>query len=174
VCRVEAVEYTPSTDHVPEARHWLQERLRRWELDSLLPDASLLVTELVTNAVVHAQSSFHVVATVADGVLEVGVSDQNPRRPVLRSQHPDFGSGSGQEQRLVPAEGGRGIALIDDIAEDWGVAMLANGKQVWFRLSVQAGWSYRTACPCQGDQLERIRLESGRFAVAVSGDWDNS
>jgi anti-sigma regulatory factor (Ser/Thr protein kinase) len=172
VCRVQAVDYPPAADQVPEARHWLQKRLLRWELETLLPDASLLVTELATNAVVHAQSAFHVVATVAEGVLEIGVSDHDSRRPVLRRQHRDQEPVSGRD-RLYPAEGGRGIALIDEIADEWGVASLVDGKQVWFRLSVDAGWSYRTACPCSGENLARMRLESGRFALAVSGDWDD-
>jgi anti-sigma regulatory factor (Ser/Thr protein kinase) len=168
VCRVQTVDFAPATDHVPEARHWLQDRLRRWELLSLQQDASLLVTELVTNSVLHAQSAFHVVATVADGVLEVGVTDHAPQLPRLITQ-----LGVGTQPEPYTAMGGRGIALVDELAEDWGVVALDDGKQVWFRLSVDADWSYRTACPCGGDDLERIRLESGRFAVAVPGEWDD-
>ena len=56
MCRITAVTYDPAPDSVPRARHWLRNRLDVWDLTMLEPDASLLVTELVTNAVVHAES----------------------------------------------------------------------------------------------------------------------
>ena len=177
MCRVQAVDYAPSADHVPEVRHWVEALLLRWELKSLRPEASLLVTELATNAVVHAQSAFHVVATVADGILEVGVSDHDPRPPLLTDRAlmqpgPDPLAVATAELDLPLVVGGRGMALVDAIADDWGVVSIADGKQVWFRLSVDSGWSYRTACPCAGKDLDRVRLESGRFAVPVAGEWD--
>ena len=122
--RGQGVDYAASADHVPEARHWLQGRLLRWELNALLADASLLITEIVTNAVVHASSAFDIVGTVADGVLEVGVSDHDPR-------HPQSGPSAvavdldrltiGAEELASPlAERGRGIAMVDLVADDFG------------------------------------------------------
>jgi anti-sigma regulatory factor (Ser/Thr protein kinase) len=67
MCRVRTADYLPAPEHVREARHWLERLLRCWELQALIPDASLLTTELVTNAIVHAQSSVHVTVAVADG-----------------------------------------------------------------------------------------------------------
>jgi hypothetical protein len=43
---------------------------------------------------------------------------------------------------------------------------------VWFRLDAGAAWPYRPACPCAGDDLGRVRLESGRQVLAVAGPWD--
>jgi hypothetical protein len=48
---------------------------------------------------------------------------------------------------------------------------LVEGKQVWFRLSA-ADWSYRSACECHADDVSRTRLESGRYALGMSGPWD--
>jgi anti-sigma regulatory factor (Ser/Thr protein kinase) len=160
MCRVRTVDYLPAAEHVPQARHWLQGLLRRWELEGLIPDASLLITELVTNAVVHAQTPVHVTAAVADGVLEIGVADHDSHSPHVT--HPNS-----------QAETGRGVALVDDIADDWGVVTLKEGKQIWFQLSIDSAWSHRTACPCAGSNLDRVRLESGRFALAVNGPWDD-
>lgn len=159
MCRVHTVHYPPEAENVPHARHWLQRLLRRWELDGLIPDASLLITELVTNTIVHTHSPLDVVSAVADGVLEIGVTDHDTHPPHL--EHPSS-----------RAEHGRGIALVDDIADDWGVASLDGGKQIWFRLTVDPAWAYRTACPCGGTDLDRVRLQSGRFALAVPGPWD--
>src|SRR5947209_6143318 len=166
MCRLQAVDYEPSVHVVPQARHWLQHRLRRWELDPLISDGSLLLTELVTNAVLHASSQVHVAAAVADGTLEIGVGDHDPRPPRLRRGERDLLSA------LSLSHGGRGIRLVDQIAEEWGWVSLSAGKQIWFRLSVGDGWPHRTACPCAGENLERVRLESGKFAVAVAGPWD--
>jgi hypothetical protein len=48
----------------------------------------------------------------------------------------------------------------------------ADGKQVWFRLSTE-DWSYRSACLCQSDAIGRVRLDSGRYALAIPGQWDD-
>jgi anti-sigma regulatory factor (Ser/Thr protein kinase) len=65
---------------VTAARRWLADCLRRWDLHELVGTAELLVSELVANAVVHAKSR-PISTAVADGVLEVGVSDRDRRRP---------------------------------------------------------------------------------------------
>lgn len=170
MCRIQAVNYGPTHVSVPQARRWLRDRLDAWELAELEPDASLLVTELVTNAIVHAHSQVHLTATVADGLLEVAVSDHEPQQLMPYSHETVVMS------RLVDAgelsEGGRGMGLVDAIADAWGVALLGQGKQVWFRLSVADNWAHRTSCPCHGEDLEPTRLASGRFAIAVAGPWD--
>ena len=71
------------------------------------------------------------------------------------------------------AEGGRGLRLVELVADEWGVVDLPEGKQVWFRLDVGEGWPHRASCPCGGEDLEHVRLESGRYAVATPGPWDH-
>jgi hypothetical protein len=61
---------------------------------------------------------------------------------------------------------------VDYLADDWGVAADDPGKQVWFRLEA-TNWTYRTACECHGDSVDRVRLQSGRFAFAIPGAWDS-
>ena len=170
MCRISSVDYGPIPESVPLARRWLTAQLGTWELEQLEPDASLLVTELVTNAVVHAHSEVHVSAAVADGILEVAVSDHEPQLPMPHSHETALATNDANDAEI--AEGGRGMELVDVIADEWGVAVLGAGKQVWFRLSVAESWAHRTACPCHGEDLQRTRLASGRFAIAVAGAWD--
>lgn len=170
VCRVATGEFEPVPSAVSAARRWIADYLGRWELQELTGTAVLLTSELVTNAVVHATSRPVVSMAVADGILEVGVSDRDPRLP-----HP-AGSGSPGSKTLdgpaFMAGGGRGLFLVDVLADEWGATRLAQGKQVWFRLDA-TNWSYRTACRCHTASVARVRLESGRYALAISGPWDH-
>jgi hypothetical protein len=129
--------------------------------------AVLLTSELVTNAVVHGASGPVVSAAVANGILEIGVSDLNPCLPRLGRS-----GGTKLDDEAAMAAAGRGMILVDALADEWGTVPIAEGKHVWFRLSA-ANWSYRTGCHCHADHVDRVRLESGRYALAISGPWDN-
>jgi anti-sigma regulatory factor (Ser/Thr protein kinase) len=159
MCRVASTELGGSSAVVAEARTFVATALRRWDLDALVDDAELLTSELVSNAVLHARSDVAVTVAVADGTAEIGVTDASSRPPTPRW------AASG-------AEGGRGLRLVDRVAEAWGVVYLAAGKQVWCRLDVGVDWAHRSSCPCVGEDLGRVRLESGRWAVAAPGPWD--
>ena len=165
MCRVRTLDLGDDTRAVAAARRATVELLDLWDLDDLRADAELLVSELVTNAVLHGRSGVTLTVAVADGVLEVGVTDRSPMLPSPRTG--DIGDAPWR------AEGGRGLRMVDRLADEWGVAALPDGKQVWFRLSVAEQWPHRTDCPCGGEDLERVRLESGRFAVAA-GPWDGA
>lgn len=86
--------------------------------------ASLLVSELVTNAIVHARTTTTVdVRFGLTGVLRIAVSDDNPARPAV-DLHPG-----------ARAEGGRGMLIVSMLATRWGVeAAAGGGKSVWFEL----------------------------------------
>jgi anti-sigma regulatory factor (Ser/Thr protein kinase) len=159
MCRVASTELRGAIAAVAEARTFVATTLRRWDLQALIVDAELLTSELVTNAVVHAPSDLTVSVAVADGTAEIGVTDASPVPPT-----PRWAASS--------AEGGRGLRLVDRVASEWGVAYIGAGKQVWCRLPVGPDWAYGSSCPCRGDGVDRIRLESGRWAVALPGAWD--
>ena len=171
MCRVAAAEFDPLLSSAALARRWVAERLERWELPQLLVEAATLLTsELVANAIVHTSSRPAVLVAMADGLLEVGVSDREPalpRRPADRI----LGEVTVDQQALM-AEGGRGLLLVDALADEWGATSLTEGKQVWFRLSA-TDWPYRSACRCHRDHIDRVRLESGRYALAIAGPWDH-
>jgi anti-sigma regulatory factor (Ser/Thr protein kinase) len=85
--------------------------------------AALLLTELVSNAVRFAGGDLRVRAGVHSGLLLVEVSDTSERMPTSLVPHPE-------------AETGRGILLIQELADRWGAEPLPNGKRVWFELSL--------------------------------------
>ena len=161
MCRVASTELAASTAAVAEARAFVSSALRRWELDSLVTDATLLTSELVTNAVLHARTDLTVSVAVADGAAEIGVTDSSPKLPRARTA-------------ARTSEGGRGLQLVEQVAEDWGVVPVDGGKQVWFALAVDVDWSHRSSCPCEGEELSRVRLRSGRWAAAAPGPWDDA
>ena len=89
---------------------------------ALLDEARLLVSELVTNAVVHGAPPI-ALRVECDGSTElvVAVSDGNPVPPLRRELTDDAASG-------------RGIALVDLLSDRWGVDVTGAGKTTWFRL----------------------------------------
>lgn len=96
--------------------------MRAWGCGDAIPDAELLVSELVTNAVLHARSSTRVTIEHAGTTVRVSVCDDSPRRPRLREYGPE-------------AVTGRGLVIVDRIALRWGVDPSDNGKCVWFEIA---------------------------------------
>ena len=80
-------------------------------------DALVVVSELVTNAVVHADSEPLVVAAYDGGRLRIEVHDQDPSPPVISS--------------TSDARGGFGMRIVDGLCDAWGWAATEHGKQVW-------------------------------------------
>jgi len=112
----------PSTKAPRRARHAISELLDRSGRPDLCPDTALLVTELVTNAVTHAGGPIGVSAGWVDDALRVEVHDFEPSTPVLR--HPS-----------ILEESGRGLCLVADLADRWGVRPESHGKTIWFELN---------------------------------------
>jgi anti-sigma regulatory factor (Ser/Thr protein kinase) len=93
---------------------------------ALVEVALVLVSELVTNAVLHGRSNPRLaVLARAGGGLFVGVGDDNSRYPVMQDE---------DQQAL----GGRGLRLLDSLATRWGVRPEPPGKVVWFELDADA------------------------------------
>lgn len=114
-------EGTPGS--VPEARHAVEQALEAWGLDELVWTAALLVSELATNALLHARTGFTVVvATRPGGALRLEVTDGSRVPPRSRRY--------GDE-----ATTGRGLHLVQDVADAWGVDRTEDGKTVWAELA---------------------------------------
>ncbi|MFG3020056.1 ATP-binding protein [Streptomyces sp. NPDC048254] len=111
---------------VPEARRELRELLRHWGKPGRSEIAELLTSELVTNALVHTDREAVLTAVVGPGQLRVEVRDFVGRRP--RVCAPDSGDGTH----------GRGLVLVDSLADAWGVQPHEVGKSVWFELDADA------------------------------------
>ena len=80
-----------------------------------------MLTELATNAALHARSAYTVHLLLDDGHLLVEVTDSSPAMPQQRH----YGTG---------ATTGRGIALVEALSTAWGVESSPTGKTVWCRV----------------------------------------
>jgi anti-sigma regulatory factor (Ser/Thr protein kinase) len=109
-----------------QARAFLRRELREWGLDGdLLDTAQLCLSEVVTNAVNHAHTVADVRLSLLDGVLTVLVRDRGGDGEVLEPQR--------HEDPL--AVYGRGLMLVDALADRWGSERDADGTTVWFAMS---------------------------------------
>lgn len=102
------------------ARALLQDVAQEWGLDDdLHQDVAMVVTELVANAVDHARTASTVTLGLDDGDLLVTVRDSCP-------------DGAPRPRPVDPtAPRGRGLQMVDALAESWGVTVHADGKTVW-------------------------------------------
>nr|WP_249417088.1 ATP-binding protein [Streptomyces sp. TS71-3] len=107
---------------VPETRHALRLLLEHWGEPGRAETAELLATELITNALVHTNDEAVLTATVEVHILRVEVRDCVDRVPKPRV--------SGEE-----GTGGRGLLLVQSLADAWGVCPNGTGKVVWFELA---------------------------------------
>ena len=89
---------------------------------SVVEVAVLLVSELVTNAVVHAQGPICLTVHTDAHWVRIEVEDPGHRRPVLRAASLD-------------AVDGRGLLVVDKLATDWGTERRATHKVVWFEIA---------------------------------------
>jgi len=93
--------------------------------DDLLEPAQLLVSEVVTNALVHSGTSIDVAMSADEQGVLVEVGDGSTHIPRPRSY-------------ATTASTGRGLAMLDQTADDWGVVPGIRGKTVWFVLSADS------------------------------------
>lgn len=116
------VALAPEPQSVGRARRLLRESLTAWSLDNLEFAASQALTELATNAVIHARTAFDVLLESNNGTLRVCVDDRSQRLPVQRSY-------------AIDAATGRGLRLVNRLCRSWGVERTADGKRVWFEIA---------------------------------------
>lgn len=103
---------------VAAARAFLAGQLDAWRADALQWPAAQVLSELATNAVIHAGTSFTVGLALEGERLRLTVRDGSRRVP--RQRH--YG---------VSATTGRGLALVGALSDDWGIEATEAGKTVW-------------------------------------------
>jgi len=107
---------------VGSARRFTRAALGRHDVEPRLIDtAMLLVSELATNAIVHAASTLKLRIDVGDDIrVEVCDTDETP--PI-----------AGEAE--LEGESGRGLAIVTTLADDWNWSPRGDGKVVWFSLT---------------------------------------
>ncbi|HEY4451624.1 MAG TPA: MEDS domain-containing protein [Solirubrobacteraceae bacterium] len=106
-----------------QARRLLRSALREWgHAGEPVDDAVLVLGELASNAVRHARSSFSMVVRMESSALRLAVGDDQATRV-------------GAEQGMV-AKPTHGLAVVDALAERWGIEDAGAGKIVWAELAL--------------------------------------
>jgi anti-sigma regulatory factor (Ser/Thr protein kinase) len=128
-------------DQVLEVRHWVEDLLPECAARA---DVLLLASELCTNAIVHSQSGeaggqFSVDVDWAPTLARVVIGDQGSAKA------PAMASRTGDAAQL--GESGRGLLLVDDVADNWGTASYPNRRWVWADVQWQARGGPLLAAP---------------------------
>jgi anti-sigma regulatory factor (Ser/Thr protein kinase) len=122
------IELAPSPDSVAQARHWSVLRSRRAGLEAMSDTVALLVSEMVTNVVLHARTTCELTMETSEHRVRVEVRDGSstlPGRPIVADPM---------------ASSGRGMHLIEALADCCGAdALPEGGKVVWFQLTEPSG-----------------------------------
>jgi anti-sigma regulatory factor (Ser/Thr protein kinase) len=115
-------------DRDPAMIRAARQALRRWLGErrcTNTEDAMLVLSELVTNAMVHARAGCTIEVQHRDDLLRLDVRDPSPAPPIISSGRPD-------------GIGGRGLRLVAAIAQAWGWEPTDGGKRVWAHLVAPA------------------------------------
>jgi DNA-binding NarL/FixJ family response regulator len=117
------VDLPCSLTSVATARRFVKESVAQWQLEPLLDDALLIISELVTNAVTHAGSACRIRLSLTPARLRIDV----------------FDNGAGTPEPLPfsqTEEHGRGLYMVDAVTTAWGLEDLpGDGKLVWAELA---------------------------------------
>ena len=110
--------FLPVPKAVPALRRFVGGTLRSWGEEDLVADAVMVSSEMATNAISHADSPFHASIERSAGVVRIAIEDAGPGTAAQRqAAHEDVS--------------GRGIMIVEALAERWGHGHLPGGKVVW-------------------------------------------
>jgi signal transduction histidine kinase len=124
--------YAPSVEAIGAARRlcidYLQQVLlgEREDIEVILDDARLIVSELVTNAIQAETTEVRVCVAAGTDYVRIGVSDTALGTPVSQQQTPSSARG-------------RGLWIVEQIAKRCGTTNLSTGKQVWAEVAIRDG-----------------------------------
>ena len=110
-------EFPGELNSVGAARRFVREELAA-ESPAVIDAAALIVSELVTNAVLHATSHFDITVRTAPSEVRLDVTDWGPGDPAMRSEE-------------ATALGGRGLRIVNELARKWGWNREGPAKTVW-------------------------------------------
>jgi serine phosphatase RsbU (regulator of sigma subunit)/anti-sigma regulatory factor (Ser/Thr protein kinase) len=118
--------FPPTAESIATARRLVRTTLAGWGIGDVAGDALLIASELCTNAVIHAGTSFTVSCTHLGGAIRVAVRDGYPGRAL-----PTAVVAPGEQKTS-----GRGLLLCAALSSSWGVDYDQTGKLVWCQLDL--------------------------------------
>lgn len=136
---ISVVRLPPRPESVGRARRAVSEALAVSGAMHLVEAAELVISELVSNVVVHAGTDVELRITAEPEAIRVEIDDGNPHLPVLRTWSQTAGTG-------------RGLLIVEDFCDRWDASRTRAGKTVWFEIgeptiSVPATKAVRRAVP---------------------------
>jgi histidine kinase-like protein len=123
------VELPPERTAPASCREVVAETWHQWGLARGEKLVQLLASELVTNAVVHARTPIWFTIRHQDGVVGVAVRDQDPRLVARPPRGP---------HQLPEGDPGRGLLLLETLADDWGCTPTGDGKATWATVALNS------------------------------------
>ena len=115
----QSLDLEPIVGSARRSRELVSDACGNWHLPALAGPASIVVTEMVNNVVAHARTAMTVLLGLHDDAVAVAVRDYSTTVPRFAGP-------------VAPtSQGGRGLLLIDSVAERWGSLALDGGKVVW-------------------------------------------
>jgi anti-sigma regulatory factor (Ser/Thr protein kinase) len=115
--------FEASEDSVGAARRFVTGIISDTPTD-VQDSVAVMVSELATNALLHASGGFEVAVDRSELTVSVSVSDRGDGAPVLQS--PKFSEPHG-----------RGLRIVTALSDQWGVSATSDGKAVWFHINLQ-------------------------------------
>lgn len=111
-----------------QARRFVRRSLSDWGLSELSERVLLVLSEVITNAVIHGYGRVSLTLSTTDDRVRVTVADDGGGVPVIRRPDPEHG-----------IAGGWGLHLVDTLADDWGTETRNHRTTVWFERWRPAG-----------------------------------
>lgn len=116
------IRLRPVPESCRQVRQLVTQACSAWQHSDAAATATLVATELVANVVRHAHTTMEFTLGLRDGRLTMAVRDGSRLMP--RALDP-----------AVTAAGGRGLRLVRDLTDAWGVLPITDGKVVWSQLT---------------------------------------
>jgi anti-anti-sigma regulatory factor len=118
-----AEDLLPTSGAAWQSRNVATDACLRWDLPGLVAPASLICSELVSNAIDHAATMMTLRMSLGQKHLFIALRDGSPAEPVVAAPS-------------LAADRGRGLLLVGAVANSWGFLPAQDGKVVWASLLI--------------------------------------
>jgi anti-sigma regulatory factor (Ser/Thr protein kinase) len=115
------LDLEPEHQSVRVARRFVADALEQWDCGGVVDEVLVATSEVITNAVIHAQTPFTVAVERRGNGIRVEVRDGSGVEPVA-------------EEVENSSERGRGMRIVASLVTRWGTETLPDGKAVWFEV----------------------------------------